>query len=200
MAGKYVLYEHRNKVNGKRYIGITNNTVNRWYGEGKHYEGCPRFSAAIQKYGWDNFEHNVLIYGLTRDEASRLERHYIEKFKTQEKAFGYNLAEGGTNAPTMLGKRHSKETRQKMRESALGREISGEQRQMHSKWMSENFVGKRNPKSRAVKCLNTGEVFESQCIAAKAKGVLQSKIWKCCNGEANHTHGLRWEYADRREA
>ena len=33
-------------------------------------------------------------------------------------------------------------------------------------------------------------------IAAQAKGVLQPKIWKCCNGEASHTHGLRWEYAE----
>lgn len=196
MAGKYILYEHRNKINGKRYIGITNNKTKRWYGKGKHYEGCPYFWAAIQKYGWDNFEHNVLVYDLSLEEASRLEKHYIETFKTREKDFGYNLAEGGTNAPTMLGKHHSKETRQKMRESALGKVISEGQRKSHSKWMSENFIGKRNPKSRAVRCINTGEVFESQRIASQAKGVLQSKIWKCCNGEATHTHGLRWEYAD----
>lgn len=200
MAGKYVLYEHRNKLNGKRYIGVTNNITKRWYGKGKHYDGCPYFWAAIQKYGWDNFEHKVLIYDLTREEASRLEKHFIERFRTRDKAFGYNLAEGGVDAPTMLGKHHSKETKAKMRKAALGREISKEQRESHSKWMRENFVGKRNPKSRAVRCLNTGEVFESQCIAAKAKGVLQSKISKCCNGEAKHTHGLRWEYVNRTEA
>lgn len=199
MAGKYILYEHRNKINGKRYIGITNNKMQRWYGRGKHYAGCPYFYAAIQKYGWDNFEHNILIYDLTREEASRLEKHYIATFRTREKAFGYNLAEGGVNAPTMLGKHHSEETRQRMSEAALGRVISEEQRRKHSKWMSENMVGKRNSKSRAVRCLNTGEVFESQHIAAQTMDVLQSKIWKCCNGEASHTHGLRWEYADTME-
>lgn len=196
MAGRYVLYEHRNKINGKRYIGITNNTTKRWYGKGKHYSGCPYFFAAIQKYGWENFSHIVLIYDLTLEQASELEKHFIDVYRTCEKAYGYNLAEGGTNAPTMLGKHHSEETKRKMRESALGREISDEQRRSHAEWMSKNFVGTRNPKSRAVRCLNTGEVFESQNIAAKAKGVLQSKIWKCCNGEAKQTHGLRWEYAD----
>lgn len=196
MAGRYILYEHRNKVNGKRYIGITNNKTKRWYGKGKHYDGCKCFWSAIQKYGWDNFEHNVIIDGLTLEEANRLEILFIAMFRTREKPFGYNLAEGGANAPTMLGKHHSEETRQKMRDSALGRVISEEQRLSHSKWMSENFVGKRNPKSRAVRCLNTGEVFESQRIAAQAKGILQSKIWKCCNGKATHTHGLRWEYVE----
>ena len=200
MAGKYILYEHRNKINGKRYIGITNNKTKRWYGKGKHCDGCPYFFAAIQKYGWDNFEHNVLIYDLTREEASRLEKHYIEIFKTCDKAFGYNLAEGGVNAPTMLGKHHSEETRQKMREKALGRTIPDEQRQSHSKWMSENFIGNRNPKSRAVRCINTGEVFETQRMAAQEKGVLQSKISLCCQGKRSHTHGLMWEYADKMEA
>ena len=199
MAGKYVLYEHRNKANGKRYIGITNNITKRWHGKGKHYDKCTCFWSAIQKYGWDNFEHNIIIGGLTLEEANKLEVLFIAMLRTREKNFGYNLAEGGANAPTMLGKHHSKETRQKMRESALGRVISEEQRQAHSKWMSENFIGARNPKSRAVRCLNTGEVFESQNIAAKTKGVLQSKIWKCCNGESTHTHGLRWEYADLAE-
>lgn len=200
MAGDYILYEHRNKLNGKRYIGITKNKTKRWYGKGKHYAGCPYFYAAIQKYGWDNFEHNILVEDLTCEEASRLEKHYIETLKTCDKAFGYNLAEGGVNAPTMLGKHHSEETRQKMRESALGRVISAEQRQKHSKWMSENMVGNRNSKSKAVRCLNTGEIFESQGLAAKEKGVLQSKISLCCQGKRSHTHGLMWEYADIMEA
>ena len=196
MAGKYVLYEHRNKLNGKRYIGITNKPGRRWCGKGKYYDGCPRFWSAIQKYGCANFEHRILICNLSRDEACSLEKIFIKMFRTQDKAYGYNIADGGTDAPTMLGKHHSDATRQKMRESALGRVISEEQRKKHSRYMSSNFVGAHNPKSRAVRCINTGEVFESQCIAAKAKGVLQSKIWKCCNGEASHTHGLRWEYAD----
>ena len=196
MAGKYILYEHRNKINGKRYIGITNNKTKRWYGKGKNYEGCPYFFAAIQKYGWDNFEHNVLIYDLTREEASRLEKHYIKTLKTCDKAFGYNLAEGGVNAPTMLGKHHSKETKRKMSEAQRGKKQTEEQKRRHSEYMTGLMVGKRNHKSRAVKCINTGEVFESMRIAAQAKGVLQPKIWKCCNGEASHTHGLRWEYAE----
>lgn len=196
MAGNYVLYEHRNKKNGKRYIGVTNNTTKRWYGKGKHYDGCPYFWSAIQKYGWDNFEHNVLVYDLSREEASRLEKHFIKRFRTLAKEFGYNLAEGGTNAPTMLGKKHSEETKRKISESHRGIKLSEEQKRRHSEHMTGLMVGKLNHKSRAVRCINTGEVFESQRIAAQTMGVLQSKIWKCCNGEATHTHGLMWEYVE----
>ena len=192
--GDYVVYIHQNKINGKRYIGITNNTSKRWYGKGKKYENCPCFNSAIKKYGWDNFYHVVIVSGLTLEEANLLEQFYIREYRTTEKVYGYNIQSGGHFVPTMLGKHHSEETRKKMRESALGREISVEQRQSHSKWMSENFCGSQNPKSRAVRCINTGEVFESQRIAAEKKGVLQSKIWKCCNGQASHTHGLKWEY------
>lgn len=196
MAGRYVLYEHRNKVNGKRYIGITNNTTKRWYGKGKHYKECHHFWAAIQKYGWDAFDHIVLIYDLSLKEASDLEIHFISKYRTCEKAYGYNIMPGGASTPSMLGKHHSEETKRKMREAQLGRTISEEQKKRQSKAMTGLMVGSRNHKSRAVRCVNTGEVFESQRIAAQAKGVLQSKIWKCCNGEASHTHGLKWEYVE----
>lgn len=196
MAGDYILYEHRNKLNGKRYIGITNNTTKRWCGNGKRYEGCPHFWAAIQKYGWKNFEHNVLIFDLSLSEANALEIHYIKKYKTTEKAYGYNLASGGENAPTMLGKHHSIETRAKMRESALGRKISKHQREQHSKYMKGLLVGSRNGKSRAVRCLNTGKVYETQRAAAFDTGTSQAKISLCCQGKRNHTHGLRWEYLE----
>ena len=196
MAGNYILYEHRNKINGKRYIGITNNKTKRWYGKGKHYDGSPYFWAAIQKYGWDNFEHNVLIYDLTREEASRLEKHYIKTFRTCDKAFGYNLAEGGVNAPTMLGKHHSEETKLKIRNSNRGKKHSEEQNRKHSEHMTGLMVGSRNPKSRAVRCITTGEVFETQREAAKVKNVLQSKISLCCQGKRSHTHGLKWEFVE----
>lgn len=199
MAKKYVLYEHQNKINGKRYIGITNDTVKRWYGKGKHYENCTYFFSAIKKYGWDNFTHRILLSDLTIELANLLEIRFIEKFRTCEKEYGYNLAKGGNHAPTMLGKHHSEETKQKMRKAMLGKKHSKEQNKRHSEYMTGLMVGKKNHKSRPVRCINTGEVFESQRLAAKAKEVLQPKIWKCCNGQATHVHGLRWEYVEATE-
>lgn len=194
--GDYVLYVHRNKINGKRYIGITNNISKRWYGKGKKYENCPRFFAAIKKYGWDNFSHDVLVRGLTLEEANELEKEYISKYKTCEE-YGYNIQSGGDFVPSMLGRHHTKETRQKMRESALGRTVSEEQKRKQSEAMRGKMVGSRNHKSKAVRCITTGEVFETQRSAAEAKGVLQSKISLCCQGKRNQTHGLRWEYVEK---
>lgn len=196
----YVVYMHQNKINGKKYVGITNNTSKRWYGKGKKYEACPRFYSAIKKYGWDGFCHAVIVSGLTLEEANVLEQFYIQTYRTCEKDYGYNITSGGRFAPTMLGKHHSKETREKMRKSALGRTVSDEQRKRHSEKMTGLMVGSRNVKSKPVRCINTGEIFESQREAAQAKGVLQSKISLCCQGKSNHTHGLRWEYFKPTEA
>lgn len=196
----YVVYVHQNKVNGKRYIGITNNTVKRWYGKGKHYDGCPRFFNAIQKYGWDNFTHKVIERGLTIEEANERERFYIAKYRTTEKTYGYNITEGGNFAPTMLGRHHTEEAKEKIRAKALGKTISEEQKRKLSERMRGRYTGSENPRSTAVRCINTGEVFESQRIAAKAKGVSQPKISRCCNGELNHVHGLKWEFVDTVEA
>lgn len=198
MAGNYVIYVHQNKINGKRYIGVTNNITKRWYGKGKHYEGCPHFWAAIKKYGWDNFHHVVIVSDLSLEEASVLEQYFIATYRTCNREVGYNVVKGGTRAPTMLGKHHSAETRQKMSEAQRGRKQSEEQKRRHSEQMTGLMVGSKNHKSRAVRCINTGEVFESQHLAAQTKGVSQSKIWKCCNGEATHTHGLKWEYVEDR--
>lgn len=161
MPGKYVLYEHRNKTNGKRYIGISCNYKQRWNSNGKRYQNSTYFWRAIQKYGWENFTHNILIKDLSREEASELEKAYIKKYKTQNEKYGYNLTAGGTNAPPMLGRKHSEATKQKMREAALGRVVSKEQRRKQSEKMKGLLVGKLNPKSRAVRCLNTGVALEN---------------------------------------
>ena len=200
LKANYVVYVHQNKINGKRYVGITNNISKRWYGKGKKYAGCPCFWSAIQKYGWDNFTHDILEKGLTLTEATDLEQFYIQKYKTCEKKHGYNIQPGGNFKPTMTGRHHSEETKAKMRAAALGKKISEERKKRQSIAMTGKMVGSRNPKSTAVRCINTGEVFETQNQAAKVKGVNQSKISLCCQGKRNHTHGLRWEYAGVSEA
>lgn len=193
----YCVYVHANNINGKRYVGITNNPKSRWYGKGKAYKDCTHFATAIKKYGWDNFTHYLLETDLTLDEANELEQVYIARYKTQDRQHGYNIQAGGFFVPSMLGKHHTEETKRKMREKALGRKISDEQRRHHSEVMKGRLVGAKNHKSTAVICLNTGEVFETQRQAAEAKGVSQSKISLCCQGKREHTHGYRWSYLDK---
>lgn len=196
MAGKYVVYVHQNKVNGKRYIGITNNTSKRWYGKGKKYENCPCFNSAIKKYGWDNFYHIVIVSDLTLEEANVLEQFYISVYRTCEREFGYNMQRGGHFVPTMLGKHHSEETKQKISESNRGKKHPEEQNKRHSEHMKGLMVGSRNHKSKAVRCIDTGKVYESQGLAALDTGSMQSKISLCCQGKRTQTNGLRWEYAE----
>ena len=81
--GNYKIYVHINKINGKIYIGQTcrKNVKARYGKNGIQYQKCPRFWNAIQKYGWDNFEHIVLIENLTQEIADIVEVELIEKYK-----------------------------------------------------------------------------------------------------------------------
>lgn len=48
---------------------------------------------AINKYGWENIEHNILASNLSREEAKKQERETIKKTDSQRK--GYNQRPGG---------------------------------------------------------------------------------------------------------
>ena len=69
MNKKYTVYKHTNKLNNKVYIGITSRKVEvRWGVDGCGYISSPHFMSAIIKYGWDNFEHDILFENLTKEE------------------------------------------------------------------------------------------------------------------------------------
>lgn len=92
------VYQHI-APNGKRYIGIAESTEHRWRSNGIAYKTCPVFWNAIQKYGWDNIEHEVLIDGLTRKEAEDFEQYLIKEWNTKTPN-GYNITNGGTGGRT----------------------------------------------------------------------------------------------------
>lgn len=88
--------------NKKRYIGKTKRSLARRQGKDwEHYKNSRLLWNAIQKYGIDNIETDILFEGMiTDDEANELEVHYIEAYKTnankyKHPCYGYNLTAGG---------------------------------------------------------------------------------------------------------
>lgn len=97
------VYMHTNKINNKKYIGITgqNRYWDRWRSDGSGYK-TQVFGRAIEKYGWDNFDHKILKEVETESEACELEQYYIQKYKSNNKDFGYNISMGGEGTLTGL--------------------------------------------------------------------------------------------------
>lgn len=91
----FALYVHI-APNDKKYFGITSKdrVENRWGDNGDGY--CTQyFYRAIQKYGWDNFQHIVLLEGLSKEVACECEKYLIAKYHTNNPEYGYNLSAGG---------------------------------------------------------------------------------------------------------
>lgn len=113
---KWCVYCHTNKINGKKYIGITSIHPNkRWGKNGIHYKS-QNFYRAIEKYGWDGFEHDILHRELSEKEAKTKEKYYIVLYNSKSPN-GYNLTDGGDGSVGIIV---SEETREKLKKSHLG--------------------------------------------------------------------------------
>lgn len=136
---KYCIYKHTNKINGKIYIGQTCKSPKKRWNNGAGYKPCTLFYRAIEKYGWDNFEHEILLEDLTLEEANKEETKFIKYFKSNNPKYGYNIREGGSNSPL------PQETKDKLSEIQKRRnfKISPEQRQamIEGRRRSPNIFG-----------------------------------------------------------
>lgn len=127
----YLVYVHTNKINGKKYVGQSSNIVERWRNGGKNYFSSIKFFRAIQKYGWENFTHEILYENLNKEAANKIERDLIRKYDSINN--GYNIQEGGYTSLTQnsLDKNEQisknrdtqiiTERRQKISEKLIGR-------------------------------------------------------------------------------
>ena len=76
---------------GKKYIGKTKTSLKeRAKNNAKGYKGCPVFYNAIQKYGWENFEVEILEE-VPLDVIDDAEVEYILLYDTSNKEIGYNI-------------------------------------------------------------------------------------------------------------
>lgn len=118
----YQIYIHT-APNGKRYVGQTCQRLERRWRNGHGYCRNPHFARAIEKYGWSNFEHEVVQLCETLEEANAVEKALIKEYRTNEVEYGYNIS-GGADG------------REKVAEST---------RQLMSKLRKGKFAGDKNP-------------------------------------------------------
>ena len=89
---EYIIYCLTNKVNGKKYVGQTTNYSKRMSGHQKKTP-CVALYRAIQKYGWENFDKEVLVE-TDKENVDELETRLIKEHKTRIPN-GYNIRAGG---------------------------------------------------------------------------------------------------------
>ena len=151
---RYFVYMHISPSQ-KVYVGITKDIKKRWGYKGEHYTWKQKngeymhkpFALAILKYGWENFQHTVVLENVSKSEAIYAEKYLIRWYKIHN--LSYNITDGGdgvlghshpisaerreavsifmrTNHP-MKGKKHSEESRNKISQALKGRKLSAEQ-------------------------------------------------------------------------
>ena len=98
----YKVYLYTNRINNKKYCGITSRTLEQRSGVNGFgyirtvYKSKTRFANAILKYGWDNFSPEILYEVETEQEAFDLEIKTIAEMNLTNPDYGYNLHFGGT--------------------------------------------------------------------------------------------------------
>ena len=217
----YIVYQHKNKINGKIYIGITSQKPeDRWGSQGCNYKSSPHFYSAIQKYGWNNFEHNILFTGLTKEQACLKEQELIKEYNSMNREFGYNSTSGGDiftmNEETkqkisqaMMGNKNglghpcSEEKKKKISEAQKGREFTQEHKQKLSEAAKNRHVPCSEDKKQILKekshkkpvyCEELDTVFESVQECGRQLGIPATNISKLCNGRGKTLKGYHLRY------
>ena len=190
---QYYVYLHLNKINQKKYYGITSekNPEDRWK---KGYSHNPHFSAAIKKYGWDNFEHIIIASNLLKQEAEKLEHELITKEQTNQAKYGYNLTSGGGVGVF----RHSEESKKLMSEHTKGElnPMYGKQHSEETKLKISKALQSHPKTSKKILCVETQIIYKSLREAERLTGISHSGISQAAQeyGTQKTAGGYHWQY------
>ena len=122
--------------NGKVYIGQTCQKPEYRWNNGRGYKTSPFIFNAINKYGWDSIQHEVLFTGLDQLNADIIEEDLIYYYRQIGKS--YNLANGGS---VNRGWKMSEEAKEKLRIINTGRTLSDEAKEK----IRLSKLGENNP-------------------------------------------------------
>lgn len=173
----YTVYRHISPC-GRVYVGITRlRLYYRWKHCGIGYKRCKLFYRAIQKYGWDNFIHEIVLSGISKTEAIYTEKYLVKWYKIH--GLSYNITDGGEGTvgfhmPDTAKARISERLKDIRCRSVLQYSIDGE------------FIAE----------------YKSARYAAEILGFGRNSVSNCASGRAreNLLHGFIFIYKDNIES
>ncbi len=201
---QWKVYVHINKVNHKRYVGITSHVdANQRWLNGRGYMYNKHFNNAIKKYGWDGFEHIILYEGLSEQQAKGKEKELIAEWGTYNRDYGYNLTMGGDGS---VGFHPTEETRAKLSRARRKENLSKETLARRSAGLrGRKFSDEHKRKigignSKAIHMLDcNGTILQKFSSAREVEEQLKishSHISQCCHGHRMTAGGYRWQFAE----
>ena len=166
------VYQIKNKVNGKRYIGSAVNIADRW----SHHRSELKMNVHINKhlqsswnkYGEDSFEFLVLEYCVISDLIA-FEQIWINKFEFEKL---YNICE---IAGSTLGRRLTEEHKEKLRQINLGKRHSEETKIKMSLNSARPAKGRRTGTSET----SLWKYKKEDGLIPDIKGKRQVRLCKC---------------------
>lgn len=109
------IYLLTNLINGKVYVGQTQNCYQRMKQYAKNKEKHRLIGKAINKYGIENFDLTLLEINIPLERLIALEQHWMDYYESYNLERGYNMC---PEAGTSRGYKHTDEAREKMSRSA----------------------------------------------------------------------------------
>lgn len=173
-TNNYTVYVHTNKENGMRYVGITSQSVSaRWQANGNGYRKQEHFWRAIKKYGWDNFEHEIVASGLSKDDACALEQKLILMYDSCDNTKGYNKSTGGEFGAVGVIKNDNQRT--------------AASQALRKKW--EDQVFRKAASNRVIALNQSEEMRKKRSESNHLRGVSDDTRKKISNAKTGHKLG-----------
>jgi len=122
-----IIYKVTNEINNKIYIGQTVNSLDKRKSQHKADSNNKKkliryFYLAINKYGFDCFQWEILTEAKNLEELNELEKYYIQLYDSTNPQKGYNISKGGLGRGNY---EYSNETREKISKSLKDRYKNG---------------------------------------------------------------------------
>lgn len=187
MAKKIVgIYMITCTANGKQYIGQSID-IKRRFTQHKTQTSNKNLKEDFERYGLDAFTFEILEECATEELIAR-EYYYLNTLKPE-----YNILMEGKpifvsdrtrekQRQAKLGKKHTPEHCEKIRKSNRGKKMDYEACKKHFK---------------AVRCVETGQIFESIQQAADFVGVKYNCISAVVHKRRQTSGGFHWEFVDK---